>query len=318
MTDLSKKLRVIFMGTPEIALTSMEALCESGEEVLAVVTQPDRPQGRGQVCEPCAVKEGAACRELMVLQPEKARDPAFLEELRKLAPDLIVVHAFGQILPQTLLEMPRLGAINVHASLLPKYRGAAPVQWAILNGETETGVTIMQMDEKMDTGAILLQQAVPIEDADTTGTLLEKLSQLGAELLLRALEGIKAGTLEPVKQDDRQAILAPPIRKEQGKIDWNEPAVLIERKARAFNPWPGAFVGEGNQLIKIWRAEPANAKGEPGTILEAHKKWIEVACAQGSLRIFELQPAGKKRMSAEAFLAGRKLKPGEMFGQFTK
>jgi len=311
--NMPEQLKIIFMGTPEIALPSAEELIASGEDLIAVVTQPDRPKGRGRVCEACAVKEWALMNNLPVLQPEKAREPQFLEEVRKLNPDLIVVHAFGQILPKALLEIPKFGVINVHASLLPKYRGAAPAQWAILNGEPETGVTIMRMDEKLDTGPILLQQKVPIEDSDTTGTLLRKLSELGRELLLSAVQGLKAGTIKAVPQDESQATYAPPIDKEQGKINWNEPVLLIWRKVRAFNPWPGAYLGEGNNLIKIWKAEPAEGKGEPGMILEAHNKWIEVACAQGSLRILELQPAGKRRMSAEAFLAGRKLKPGDKF-----
>ncbi len=299
------------MGTPEIALPSAEELVASGENLVAVVTQPDRPKGRGRVCEACAVKEWALLNNLSVLQPEKVRTPEFLEQIKKLAPDLIVVHAFGQILPKTLLGVPKFGVINVHASLLPKYRGAAPAQWAILNGDLETGVTIMQMEENLDTGPILLQQAVPLEDSDTAGTLLKKLSELGRELLLSAVEGIKAGTMRPVAQDPRKATLAPPIKKEQGRINWQEGAELISRKTRAFNPWPGVCLGEGSCLIKVWKAEPAEGQGEPGVILEAHKKWIEVACGKGSLRITELQPAGKKRMSAEAFLAGRKLKPGD-------
>ena len=302
------------MGTPEIALASAEELFKSGENLIAVVTQPDRPKGRGRICEACPVKNWALMNNIPVLQPEKARDPEFLEQIKNLAPNLIIVHAFGQILPKSLLEIPRLGAINVHYSLLPKYRGAAPVQWAILNAEKETGITIMQMDEKLDTGPILLQQKVPIEDSDTTGTLLKKLSEPGRELLISAVQGLKAQTLKPIPQDESQATFAPPIQKEQGKINWNEPAVLIWRKVRAFNPWPGAYLGQGNDLIKIWQAEVGEGKAEPGIILEAHKKWIEVACGQGSLRILELQPAGKKRMSPEAFLAGHKLKPGDKFG----
>jgi len=315
---MPENLRIIFMGTPDIALASAEELLTSGEDLIAVVTQPDKPKGRGRICEACPVKNWALVNNIPVLQPERARDPKFLEEIKKLAPDLIVVHAFGQILPKELLDIPKFGVINVHASLLPKYRGAAPVQWAILNGEVETGVTIMQMEEKLDTGPILLQQKVPIEDSDTSGTLLKKLSELGRELLISAIKGVKVKTLKPIPQDDSLASYAPPIKKEQGKIDWNEPAGLIWRKVRAFNPWPGAFVGEGEHLLKIWKAEPADAKAEPGVIIEAHKKWIEVACAQGSLRILELQPAGKKRMTPEAFLAGHKLKSGERFGLITR
>jgi len=306
-------LRLIYMGTPEFALAPLKKLLESKEELVAVITQPDRPRGRGQKLIPSPVKKLALEHNLLVLQPESARQPDFIKKIQELNPDLAVVCAYGQILPKELLEAPRLGSINIHASLLPKYRGAAPIPWAILNGEQETGITIMKMVEKLDAGPILLQKAIPIEPTDTAGTLEQKLSHLGAELLMQVIQKIKSGEVEPAPQDDSQASYAPLIKKEQAKINWSEPAEIIWRKIRAFNPRPGAFVGEGNNLIKIWKAELGKEKGEPGIILEAHKKWIEVACGEGSLRILELQPAGKKPMSPEAFLAGHRIKPGDRF-----
>ncbi len=306
-------LRLIYMGTPEFALAPLKRLLESKEELVAVITQPDRPKGRGQKLTPSPVKKLALEHNLPVLQPESARQPEFIEKVQELNPDLAVVCAYGQILPGELLEAPRLGSINIHASLLPKYRGAAPIPWAILNGEKETGITIMKMVEKLDAGPILLQRAIPIEPTDTTGTLEQKLSHLGAELLMQVIQKIKSGEIEPVPQDDSQASYAPLIKKEQAKINWSEPAEIIWQKIRAFNPRPGAFVGEGNNLVKIWKAEPSEQRGEPGVVLEAHKKWIEVACGEGSLRILELQPAGKKSMSPGAFLAGHRIKPGDKF-----
>jgi len=310
---MTQPLKILFMGTPEFALVSLKKLCESEENVCALVCQPDKPKGRGQKLMPCPSKKWAEENKIIVLQPERCKDCGFVEQVKKMAPDLIVVASFGQILPKDLLEVPKFGAINVHSSLLPKYRGASPIAAAILNGDKETGVTVMQIVEKLDSGPILLQRAIPIEPDDTAGTLHDKLAKLGAELLKEAIDLIKAGKLKPVGQDDSQAVYAPMLKKEQGRIDWKESAEIIHRKIRAFNPWPGAFVGEGEGLIKIWKAKPSSGKGPPGEILEAHKKWIEVACGQGSLRILELQPASKKIMSPEAFLAGRKIRVGDKF-----
>ncbi len=313
MSKMSERLKIVFMGTPEFALEVLKKLYESDDELIAVVTQPDKPKGRGQKLLPSPVKEFALEKNLRIFQPERAKDEAFIQEIKSLSPDLVVVCAYGQILPKELLEIPELGSINVHASLLPKYRGASPIARAILAGEKETGITIMKMTEELDAGPILLQKSIPIKDDDTTGTLEKKLSQLGGELLLEAIKGLKAGTINPIPQDDSKASYAPVIKKEEARINWSEPAELIWRKVRAFNPKPGAYVGEGNNLIKIWKAEPGEQAGEPGVVLEAHNRWIEVACGEGSLRILELQPAGKKPMTSQAFLAGHRLKAGEPF-----
>jgi methionyl-tRNA formyltransferase len=310
---MTQPLKILFMGTPEFALVSLKKLCESEGNVCALVCQPDKPKGRGQKLMPCPSKKWAEENKIVVMQPDRCKDCGFVEEVKKIAPDLIVVASFGQILPRDLLEVPKFGSINVHSSLLPKYRGASPITYAILNGDQETGVTVMQIVEKLDAGPILLQRALPIEPDDTAGTLHDKIAKLGAELLKEAIDLIKAGKIKPVPQDDSQAVYAPMLKKEQGRIDWKEPAEIIGRKIRAFNPWPGAFLGEGVNLIKIWKASPSSGKGAPGEILEAHNKWIEVACGIGSLRILELQPASKKIMSPEAFLAGRKIQVGEKF-----
>jgi len=304
----------VFMGTPEFALASLKKLAENKENIIAVVCQPDKPKGRGQKLESCPSKKWAQENKIKVLQPEKSRDRDFVDQIRKLNPDLIVVASFGQILPKELIEIPRHGAINIHSSLLPKYRGASPIAYAILNRDQETGVTSMQITEKLDAGPILLQRAIAIQPNDTAATLHDKLAELGAELLVETINGIKAGTVKPLPQDESKASYARMLKKEQGLINWQEPAETIWQKVKAFNPWPAAYVGEGEHLIKIWRAEPASGKGEPGRVLEAHNKWIEAACGKGSLRIFELQPAGKKKMSAEAFLAGHQLHPGDQFG----
>jgi methionyl-tRNA formyltransferase len=304
---MAEPLKILFMGTPEFALPSLDKLSQAGEHIIAVVCQPDRPRGRGRKLCSCPSKKWAAVHNVAVLQPERCKDCGFVDQVRKLAPDLIVVASFGQILPDELLAIPKLGALNVHASLLPKYRGASPIPYAILNGDKETGVTTMQIIRKLDAGPILLQRKLPIEPEDTTGTLQEKLAALGAELLVETIDKLKAGKIQPRPQDETLAVYAPAIKKEQGLIDWREPAEMIWRKVRAFNPWPGAYVGRGDRLLKIWKAEPAEAGGKPGTILEAHQKWIEVACGKGSLRILELQPAGKKKMTPAAFLAGHRL-----------
>jgi len=304
---MAEPLKILFMGTPEFALTSLEKLSQERENIVAVVCQPDKPRGRGRKLMPCPSKKWAAEHNIAVIQPERCKDCEFVDQIRRLAPDLIVVASFGQILPDELLAIPRLGAVNIHSSLLPKYRGASPVAYAILNGEEETGVTSMLIVRKLDAGPILLQRALPIESEDTAGTLQDQLARLGAELLIETIEKLKAGKIQPRPQDESQAVYAPALKKEQGRIDWSEPAEIIWRKVRAFNPWPGAYVGRGDRLLKIWKAAPAQGKGEPGTILEAHQKWIELACGKGSLRILELQPPGKKKMTPEAFLAGHHL-----------
>lgn len=312
-------LRIVFMGTAELACASLEALAKSPEfNVVAVVTQPDKPKGRELKLQPSAVKALALQLNIPVLQPIKARAEEFVAKLRELNPDLIVVVAYGQILPQTILDVPRLGCLNVHTSLLPKHRGAAPIQWAILDGEKETGVTIMQMDAGLDTGDILAQTQTPILPNDNSQTLHDRLAKLGAELLLETIPGVAAGSILPRKQSEEGSSYARKISKEDGKLDWNEPAEKLWNKIRAFTPWPGAFTFhniDGNaRLLKIWEAEvTGNLSGEPGTILQADKHGIVVACGENALRILVLQREGGKRLSAREFLAGCRINAGEKF-----
>jgi methionyl-tRNA formyltransferase len=336
-------LRIIFMGTPGLAVVSLNALLRTPTfQMLAVATQPDRPSGRDLNLQPSPVKELARSAGLPVLQPLKAREETFVAELRALRPDLITVAAFGQILPQSILDLPRLGCLNVHTSLLPKYRGAAPIQWAIANGETETGVTIMKMDAGLDTGDILTQRATPIHATDNGETLHDRLAQLGAELLVATIADYAAGKIQPRQQDAALATHAAKIKKEDGHIDWRQPATTIWNRLRAFTPWPGIFTflsgvpptgGKGSaaakssrverpdetsnaarpQLLKIWEADVILATGEPGNILATDKSGIVVGCGEGALKIKVLQREGGRRMSAQEFLAGHTLKSGQKF-----
>ena len=323
------------MGTPELAGASLEALLRTPAlEVVAVVTQPDRPKGRELKRQPSPVKEIAARAGLPVLQPEKARDENFIAELRRWQPDLIAVAAFGQILPKSILALPRFGGLNVHTSLLPKYRGAAPIQWAILNDEPESGVTIMKMDAGLDTGDILTQRATPIRTDDNAETLHDRLAQIGAELLVQTIPDYVAGKIRPRPQQAELATHAPKIKKGDGRIDWRLPARAIWSRVRAFTPWPGAFTflpevppsggtaadldlpSEGGtpkppQLLKIWQAEVVSGTGPPGEILSADKSGIVIGCGQNALRIVTLQREGGRRMSAKEFVAGHALKPGQ-------
>ncbi|MEW6245775.1 MAG: methionyl-tRNA formyltransferase [Nitrospirota bacterium] len=310
-------MRIVFMGTPEFAVPSLEALLKSEDTVVGVVTQPDRPKGRGRALTPSPVKLVCQREGLPVLQPVKMKDPAFLDALKNWQPDLIAVAAFGRILPPAILNLPSKGCINVHASLLPKYRGAGPIQWAIINGERETGITTMLMDEGMDTGAILLQETVPIEPDDTAGTLSAKLAQVGGRLLVETLRRLKAGTLAPRPQDHAQATLAPLLKKEDGLIDWTRPAVEIANRIRGLAPWPGAYTFAGEDLWKIWKATAKDGqtdKALPGTIIGLTKEAILVATGDGLLSITEIQPASSRRMTAAQFLAGHQLSPGQVLG----
>ncbi len=309
-------LRVIFMGTPELAAASLKALlAEPTFQIVAVVTQPDRPKGRDLKLQPSPVKQLALTAKLPVLQPQKAREENFIAALRQLQPDLIAVAAFGQILPKTILDLPRFGCLNVHTSLLPKYRGAAPIQAALLNGDHETGVTIMKMDVGLDTGDILTQRATPIRDDDNAATLHDRLAQLGAELLVETIRDYAAGKIQPRPQTHELATHVPKIKKEEGRIDWSQPARAIWNRIRAFTPWPGAFTylsGESEKLtlLKLWRAEPIDYNGEAGTILQADKNGIVIGCGTGALRVLELQREGSRRMTAGEFLAGHPLIAG--------
>jgi methionyl-tRNA formyltransferase len=312
-------LRIIFMGTAELACASLEALTQTDNFlVLAVVTQPDRPKGRDLKLQPSPVKEVALRRQLLVLQPERARTEAFIGELRTLGPDLIVVAAYGQILPKAILELPRFGCLNIHTSLLPKHRGAAPIQWAILNDEPETGITIMKMDAGLDTGDILTQQTTPIQPADNSQTLHDRLAKIGADLLVQTIEDYVAGKITPRSQPAEGASYARKITKEDGLLDWNQPARTLWNRIRAFTPWPGAFTHlpaqPKPQLLKVWQAEVVDRSGQPGDILQADKTGIVVACGQDALRILTLQREGGRRLTAQEFLAGHQLGLGQKLG----
>jgi len=310
--------KVVFMGTAELACASLQALAAAPHfQVLAVVTQPDRPKGRALKLQPSPVKQAALRLGLSVLQPERARDAAFLQELRRLNPDLIVVVAYGQLLPAAILALPPLGCFNVHASLLPKYRGAAPIQWAILNDEPETGVTIMRMADKLDTGDILAQRAAAITPDDDATTLHERLARIGAELLVGTLENVVNNNSIARPQIEAEASYARKITKEDGRLDWSQPARSLWNRLRAFTPWPGAFTswpgGAKPRTIKIWRASVEEAHvGAPGAVLQSDKSGILVACGSGgALRIHELQLEGARRLPAAQFLAGHPLHPGD-------
>jgi len=313
-------LRIIFMGTAELSCASLEKISTGKNfSVVAVVTQPDKPKGRELKLTPSPVKVLAEKLNLPVLQPLKARDEKFIGELRELKPDLMVVVAYGQILPQTILDLPRFGCLNVHTSLLPKYRGAAPIQWAIAEGELETGVTIMKMDAGLDTGPILSMRRTPIVPADDSQILHDRLAQLGAELLLETIPDYVAGKIAPQPQPATGSTYAAKIKKEDGQIDWSLPAVKIWNRFRAFTPWPGALTSVSGaapkKLLKIWRAEVVEKNGAIGTVLSADKTGIVVGCGQGALRILELQREGGRRLPAEQYLAGHPLRGGETFSK---
>ncbi len=309
-------MKIIFMGTPDYAAAALEALLEAGHEVTAVVTQPDRAKGRsGQVqCTPvkeCAVRHGIA-----VLQPVRLKAPEAVEELKKYEADVCVVAAFGQILSKEILALPRFGCVNIHASLLPKYRGAAPINQCIIDGEQETGVTIMQMDAGIDTGDILTQKKVIIEDKETAETLFDKLSQAGAALIVETLPMLERGEITPVKQDESLACYVKMMDKSRGKIDWASDAVSIERLVRGLNPWPSAYTSCQGKTVKIWRSDAvvAEAAQQPGTIVSVGKDFFDVACGSGNLRIYELQLEGKKRMDTKSFLLGNPWRAGMLLG----
>jgi methionyl-tRNA formyltransferase len=322
-------MRIIFMGTPELSCGSLEKLAGKFS-VVAVVTQPDKPKGRELKVTPSPVKILAEKLKLPVLQPPKARDEKFISELRELKPDLIVVVAYGQILPQTILDLPPFGCVNVHTSLLPKYRGAAPIQWAIADGEPETGVTIMKMDAGLDTGPILSTRRTPILPTDDSQILHDRLARLGAELLVETIPDYIAGKISPQPQPTEGSSYAAKTKKEDGQIDWSKPAGQIWNRLRAFTPWPGAFTSWSSsfsllhsrdtlkrelqpQLLKIWKAEVVERSGGAGEILSADKTGIIVGCGQNALRILELQREGGRRMAAEQFIAGFPLRAGGRF-----
>ncbi len=302
--------RILFMGTPEFAVDSLRACLEVGE-VVAVVTQPDKPRDRRQVPSAPAVKRLAMGRGLRVLQPMKLRDPAFLGEVKGLSPDVAVVAAYGKILPRELLDLPVHGCVNVHASLLPRFRGAAPIQWAIASGDRKTGVCLMKMDEGLDTGPILACAELPIGPAATFESLWPVLARLGAELIGKYLPAHLRSELQPTPQPREGVVLAPILKKEDGLLDFGKSAVELERRIRAFHPWPGSFTHFRGGILKVRRARLGAGSGSPGTMLSVGDQGIEVACGIGSLCLIEVQPAGKRAMSAADFLAGHQIAVGE-------
>jgi methionyl-tRNA formyltransferase len=305
-------LRILFMGTAELARASLRGLLASALfEVAAVVTRPDRRKGRELKPHPSPVKEIAVEAGLPLLQPERAREAGFVSSVAALMPDFIVVAAYGQLLPPSILGLPKFGCVNVHASLLPRYRGAAPIQWAILNGEEETGVTIMKMSEGLDTGDILAQRATPIGAEERADQLHERLAMLGAELLVSTLPAYAAGAIRPVPQDNAAATHARKISKEDGRIDWSETASALRNRIRAFTPWPGAYadltIRGKPRLVKFWRADVEASQGHPGQVLQADRSGLVIACGSDALRIQELQVEGGRKMTAAQFVAGHSL-----------
>ena len=295
------------MGTPQFAVPPLQALRQAAHDIAAVVTRTDKPAGRGKILTAPPVKTAALDLGVPVLQPKRVRAPESVSAIQALGPEVIVVAAYGQILPKELLDLPKHGCINIHASLLPAYRGAAPVNWAIINGDAQTGVTIMQMDEGMDTGAMLLREAVAIGPRDTAGSMLEKLSVLGSRMILDALAGIAAGTLAPTPQDSGKATLAPLLRKEDGRIEWARPAAEIHNRVRGLSPWPGAFTELDGKLVKVLASDAVEGSGEPGAIIGDPHGTLHVGTGKGLLRVVTLQPEGKKPMTGAEFLRGQRI-----------
>ncbi len=315
-------MRIVFMGTPDFSVPALRALVRAGHELAAVVTQPDKPKGRGHEMQMPPVKLAARELGIPVYQPARVREPAFVETLRELKPEAIVVIAFGQILPKAILSIPPLGCINIHASLLPRYRGAAPIQWAIIDGETETGVTTMMMDAGLDTGDMLERVAVPIAEKETGGSLHDKLSAAGADLILTTLAKAEAGTLVRTPQSDADSCYAKLLTKSLGEIDWSRSAEAIERLIRGLNPWPSAYTHWNGRTLKLWAAdviredapELAGASLSAGRIALADKHRLVIGCGRDGLLVKELQLEGKKRMRTEEFLRGCPLQAGTMLG----
>jgi len=308
-------MRIVFMGTPDFAVPSLEALLKSDDQVVGIVTQPDRPKGRGQALTPPPIKLIAQREGIPFLQPVKIKVPEFLTALAAWKPDLIAVTAYGRILHRPILTLPPMGCVNVHGSLLPKYRGAAPVQWAVINGETETGITTMLMDEGMDTGAMLLQESLPIFPEDTAGSLAPRLAVLGGRLLVETIARLKAGMIASQPQNHALATMAPPLKKEDGAIDWMTSAINIANRVRGLSPWPGAYTYFGGERWMVWSAtaSPAMAGILPGTIIDVTKQWIHVATGDGVLALREIQPANSKRLTVAQYLAGHRVIAGHRF-----
>lgn len=310
-----KTFRIIFMGTPDFAVPTLKKLIDGVDDLVAVVTQPDRKKGRGRKITPPPVKQLAQKHHLPLLQPAKIKTDEFLTTLQKYKPDLIVVAAYGRILPVSILDLPPLGCINVHGSILPRHRGAAPIQWAIIKGDKQAGVTIMNMDEGMDTGDILLTESIPVQDADTAGSLFTKLAELGGNALIKALDLLRVDQLPPKKQNHQGATLAPPLKKGDGCIDWSLSAKELHCLIRGLDPWPTAFSILNGKRIRLFLPEVIyrNSDSVPGTILSAGKQGLLVATGENCLLVAEVQPEGKKRMNVEAFLCGHPIEAGTVF-----
>lgn len=305
------------MGTPDFAVGTMEALLKAGHEVVLAVTQPDRPKGRGRAVQHCAVKAAALAHHIEVYQPKRIREPECVAHLKGYGPDIMVVAAFGQILSKEILEMPKYGCVNVHASLLPKYRGASPIQWAVINGEKVSGVTTMQMDVGIDTGDMLESVEVPLAEDETGGSLFAKLADAGAKLCVQTLAHIQDGTVKRTKQDEAQATHVGMITKGMGKIDWAKPAVEIERLIRGLDPWPSAYTALDGKTLKVWKAAALEG-GDPsqaGRVTLSDKRQLVVQTGEGRLSLLEVQLEGKKRMPVDAFLRGFPVKEGILLGQ---
>lgn len=309
-------MKVLFMGTPDFAVSTLDSIIKAGHEVVGVVTQPDKPKGRGKAVLYTPVKEKALEHNIPVYQPIKVREESVIEELRGLKPDIGVVAAFGQILPQTLLDMPTHGCVCVHGSLLPKYRGAAPIQWAVIDGEAVSGITIMQMDAGIDTGDMISKVEVPIDKEETYGSLHDKLAVAGAELLVETLEMFEKGTVTREKQDDSKSNYAVRLTKELGKIDFSKSAVELERLIRGLNPWPSAYTALNGKTLKVWKADVLEKQydGDLGEIVDVTKDSICVKTADGALALKEIQLEGKKRMDVASFLRGVTVEKGEKLG----
>lgn len=312
-------MKVVYMGTPDFAVDTLQAIVDAGHEVALVVTQPDKAKGRGKKLCYTPVKEKAMECHLEVAQPEKVREESFVERLKAIAPDVIVVVAFGQILPESILNIPKYGCINVHASLLPAYRGAAPIQWAVIDGLAETGVTTMYMEKGLDTGDIICQSKLPLAADETGGSLFDKLAKEGADLLVKTLKMLEDGTATRTKQDDSRSSYAKMLSKDMGCLDFSKDAVVLERLIRGLNPWPSAYTAIQGKTLKIYVAEvvaeeDCTTDAAPGTVIAVDKKSFTVRCGNGALRIYNLQLEGKKRMDTSAFLLGYKVENGMQLG----
>ncbi len=309
-------MRLVFLGTPQFAVPTLEAVVAAGHDVAAVYTQPDRPKGRGQQLGASPVKEAALAHSIPVHQPERVRRPEVVEQLRAIGAEAMVVVGYGQIIPQAIIDLPRLGIINVHASLLPKYRGAGPIQWAIANCESVTGVTTMRINAGLDTGDMLLKRETPIGAEETAVELGRRLSVMGAELLVETLDGLARGTIIPRPQNDTEATLAPILKKEDGLIDWQRPARQIHCRARGFLPWPGCYSAFRSQGFHVWQARVADesSAAEPGTLFARGGRLFAACGGQSALELIEVQLEGRKRMAGAAFVNGQRLQENEKLG----